>query len=180
MRVAALIGEPATGKSTVAKSIISTLGPGFEITKGLLKRTVYNNTHVLGLYPEGEKFGGTDRLSMAVQPYAEIFIKGLKACGNDLSTVFFEGDRLGNLKFLNFVKEHARLRVFVLTADEELKKQRHIDRGDTQSETFLKGRKTKIENILKAFPYARVLENKNRTDMNRAHREILNFLKGGE
>tara|TARA_R100000388_G_scaffold90978_1_gene72735 strand:- start:266 stop:484 length:219 start_codon:yes stop_codon:yes gene_type:complete len=40
--------------------------------------------------------------------------------------------------------------VIVLEQDEETLRKRHVARQDTQSEKFLKGRKTKIQNILDA------------------------------
>lgn len=182
MRVAALIGEPAVGKSTLARAVLARLGPtwgeeGSYLPWNLLKGTRHHgDIYVLGTYAEGEKFGGTDRLSMAVQPYAEQFVSAL----NTGASVFFEGDRLGNIKFLNACRRYARVRVFVLEASEETKARRHKERGDTQTEKFLKGRKTKIANILKEFPRAVRLPNENLADIKAAEVAIINFLRGGE
>ena len=39
-------------------------------------------------------------------------------------------------------------KIFVLEVSREVENQRHIDRGDTQKEVWLKGRRTQIGNIL--------------------------------
>jgi ABC-type dipeptide/oligopeptide/nickel transport system ATPase component len=178
MRIAALIGEPASGKSTLAREILRVLGPPtMDIPSKLVKGTIHGPTYVIGLYPPEETFGGTDRLSMAVQPQAQEFIYGLRSTG---SRVFFEGDRLGNISFLNFIRECGRLRVFVLQASETTKTYRHLLRGDTQKEKFLKGRKTKIANILKAFPRAEILQNEDLRDLSLNRTRIMRYLDGGE
>jgi len=64
--------------------------------------------------------------------------------------ILFEGDRLFSLNNLRDIKDKYHLRTVVLQQDDETLHQRHIDRGDTQSDKFLKGRKTKIANILAA------------------------------
>lgn len=176
MRVAALIGEPATGKSTLAKMILHELGePTAELRAGLLRGTTHEKTHVFGLYPDGETFGGTDRLSMAVQPAAENFISYGCPVWN---SVFFEGDRLGNLKFINHCRIYAQVRVFVLVASATVKMTRHEMRGDTQKASFLSGRKTKIENILKKIPDPMVEyhASNNLAQLALARESILDFL----
>ena len=104
--------------------------------------------YVLGKYEEGELFAGTDRLSMAVQPIAQEFVQNCK------SNILFEGDRLTNFKFYDFLlTQDAKVEFIVLTVSDETMKQRYKDRGSDQSDTFLKGRETKIGNILNNFEY---------------------------
>ena len=64
--------------------------------------------------------------------------------------ILFEGDRLFSLNNLRAINHLYQLRVIILKQDESTLHKRHRDRGDTQSEVFLKGRKTKVANILAA------------------------------
>lgn len=94
---------------------------------------------VLGDYRR-KGFGGTDRLSMAVQPEAVQFLEGLEPGW----TVLFEGDRLFNLSFLEECKGFCEVIPWVLTASDGVKHQRHLDREDTQDDKWLRGRATKV------------------------------------
>lgn len=150
MRIAALIGEPATGKSTLARALVAELSMGFPFKKGLVTGTRHEKDRVLvlGTYENGERFPGTDRLSMAVQPQAEGFLAN--PVFSEWS-VFFEGDRLGNRKFFNFLQVIGELRVFALMSSDPEKSRRHVSRADSQSPTFLKGRRTKVERLAAEF-----------------------------
>lgn len=141
--VICLIGEPATGKTTLMKSIMSELGVlKFETNPF----SHYHNKRfiVLGKYDKGV-FQGTDKLSMAVQPVATDFVKA-----NHDKIILFEGDRLGNLSFFKEVKKYHNLKIFCLKVDPNIKEVRHVVRADTQSLQFKLSKKTKVENILKA------------------------------
>lgn len=177
MKIAGLIGEPACGKTTIARELLKLLSKGEPFKSGLLNGTFhrFENTYVLGRYEPGEVFAGTDRLSMGVQPHAERFLHGI-SIGD---SVFFEGDRLGNLKFLKACAEVTGgndLRLFTPDVTPELIAERHKKRADTQSESFLKGRRTKLENIAKEFNI-RMLPNRDPSDAIYAARAIYNFLK---
>ncbi len=65
--------------------------------------------------------------------------------------IVFEGDRLFSKDNLALLDQYYELKIIVLSATEQEKHERHILRGDTQSETFLRGRATKIKNIRDAF-----------------------------
>jgi len=130
----------------------------------------------LGTY-EGTKFDGTDRLSMAVQPDAVRFIKKAEKRYKDY-TIFFEGDRLFNAKFLTLISKYNNA-ILILSVDEKIKKQRHKSRDDTQSEVFLKGRKTKILNIANLFPFI-ILVNHNRKDLNKNASFVKKLMKMDE
>lgn len=145
-KILAVIGRPGVGKTTLFKKIIGGGSDWVAQEPVKLVPTLYNeqlNCHILGKYEEGEVFAGTDRMSMAVQPAAVEFIT------NTNSNILFEGDRLTNTKFFDFLSSlpDTEFKIMVLTADESLLKERYSDRGSDQSETFLKGRKSKISNI---------------------------------
>jgi hypothetical protein len=106
-------------------------------------------TWLLGEYPEGETFGGTDRLGMTVITDAVPFLRSLPP----QDTLLLEGDRLFNNTFLRVATRDFDARLFLLTAPEEELAGRHVARGDTQSESWLKGRRTKVENLRKAYEW---------------------------
>ena len=74
MKLIGLGGLPASGKSTIFQEIIKTLGKNKIFKYSLLRGEFYEpNIYVFGTYDR--KFGGTDTLSMAVQPIAVKFIQ---------------------------------------------------------------------------------------------------------
>lgn len=150
MKIIAIGGEPATGKSTLMRRVLVALGPGAPFRVGLVRGTRHRRAVVLGLYPYKETFGGTDRLSMAVQPDA---LRFLSANAGKRLVVLFEGDRLFNLSFLTAALRLApESRLFLLTAPPGALSERHRRRADSQSDAFLKGRATKYRNLAAALP----------------------------
>ena len=81
VRVIAMGGEPATGKTTLMFKLIS-MADDWKICKPeKLLDAMYSeklNLYILGKYAnDGNVFQGTDRLSMAVQPDANAFFSNL-------------------------------------------------------------------------------------------------------
>ena len=148
-KIIAVGGQPGTGKTTLFRKFIDNYEWNKCEPKKLLNALYCEeiNTYILGKYEDGETFAGTDRLSMAVQPVAQEFVKESK------SNILFEGDRIFNQSFLEFVMAlpEVDLQVVYLKVPDDLLKQRYIDRGSDQSEIFLKGRATKYNNILSNF-----------------------------
>ena len=162
MKVLAIGGEPGVGKSTLVRSMIGRLGVGVAETYRELRLTRYETgVCVLGVYAEGDAFGGTDRLSMAVQPSAKAFMFA-EACKDSLAQhVIFEGDRLFNQSFLQSCSDilAIELRIAVLYAPPLVLASRRAARetavGAHQDRTWLAGRVTKIRNICAALPVER-------------------------
>ncbi len=152
MKIIGIGGEPATGKSTLMKSIISHFGDWQAVEWNQVRGIVSpsNKLFVLGIYHADTPFVGTDRLSMNVQPLAEYFLRTMATKDWADFTVLFEGDRLFNGKFLTFCQQNFECRFLVLETDEQLKKKRHAKR-DNQNATWLLGRKTKIVNMIAQF-----------------------------
>jgi len=153
MKLIGVIGEPATGKTTLMRAVLERLGPEytpFKFGKLLYGRQYPRDLYVLGIYRKGEPFAGTDRLSMAVQPVAIRFIRhvGPKAI------VLFEGDRLTRQGFLEVAANN--LHLFMLETSYGEKMRRHDARADTQPEQFHKSRATLISRIASAFPVERL------------------------
>jgi hypothetical protein len=141
----AMFGQPACGKSTIMRRFIERIAPWQEVELQKLVPSLYNrhyDLHVLGRYDKDEPFPGTDRYSMAVQPAAIEFVKNTK------SNIVFEGDRLGTQSFLEFLADQdAHIYLMHIGVSDATLAARHSGRGDSQSETFKKGRETKVAGI---------------------------------
>lgn len=147
-------GEPATGKTSLMVQILKRLGASRGLYKGLVRGHFYDLSQVvvLGVY-DGSLFSGTDRLSMAVLPEAIAFLNKIaNRPAYDNWTVLFEGDRLFNAKFFDAAQQLGELKLFLLTCEEETLEKRHSDRKDTQSESWLKGRRTKYAKLYAQYP----------------------------
>ena len=145
MKVIAIGGEPGAGKSTLMKKILEKYDwqAKYDSFK-LVPYHQYKNYYILGKYEEGEVFSGTDRMSMAVQPEA---IKFLATLDKD-AVVLYEGDRLFTASYLEHCIENYDLDIVYLETDKEVRQERYKERGSNQNETWLRGRESKIANIL--------------------------------
>jgi len=168
MKIIGIGGEPATGKTTLMIDLVKKNTCGIKPQRKKLKSckfTVYDSAQliVLGVYDDKQTFGGTDRLSMAVQPDAKLLItKLLKDKYYQNFTILFEGDRLFNLSFIDWLKSITpNLILFVLTTENKTLQQRHINRRDSQSSSWLNGRKTKITRIINNHKNIKLLPNNN-------------------
>lgn len=161
-KLIAVGGQPGTGKTTLFRKFMEKYTWERVEPKKMLPALYCKelDLYILGKYDDGETFAGTDRLSMAVQPIAQEFVK------ETASNILFEGDRIFNQSFLEFSMglENTELQVVYLKVPDEMLKQRYVDRGSDQSETFLKGRATKYSNLLSNFdlmPYITEFVNTN-------------------
>lgn len=159
-------GEPATGKSTLMSTLFPEISQLDNHTIRLLRyhQLEYGSkqVYILGDYTDnGTAFTGTDRLSMAVMPEVVSTLR-IWSMENlfDGSVVMFEGDRLFSKKLFNAVRDMQMevspeqrfdVRLIVLRAAAENLSSRHDSRGDTQSESWLKGRATKVNRLCTEF-----------------------------
>lgn len=150
LQVIAIGGEPGTGKSSLVTALLEQAPLSEPLRKRLVRGCIIRPWRlvVLGLY-YGGPFPGTDKLSMAVQPEAETFVRAMaEAPAYADWTILFEGDRLFNQSFLTRLDSMpVKLTVLILKAPKEELQRRYQERGSTQPEGFLKGRETKIERI---------------------------------
>jgi hypothetical protein len=198
VRVIAMGGEPATGKTTLMFKLIS-MADDWQIVKPeKLLDAMYSkklNLYILGKYAnDGNVFQGTDRLSMAVQPDAEKFFERLlnsQVYFDEVSydkgsvNVIFEGDRLFNGKLLDKLSEWFpnSFKVLVLSASHDIKEQRHVDRKDDQDDKFKNSRATKISNImgsLTLMDYIETMVNENLDDQSKIIDVIRKFYNWSE
>ena len=188
VKVIAMGGEPATGKTTLMFRLISMADDWQVVKPQKLLDAMYSkklNLYILGKYVnDGNVFQGTDRLSMAVQPDAEKFFSELWYENANVN-VIFEGDRLFNGKLLDKLSEWfpESLKVLVLTASHDIKEQRHVDRKDDQDDKFKNSRATKISNImgsLTLMDYIDTVVNENLDDQNKIIGNIKSFFHWSE
>lgn len=159
MRITALIGEPAAGKSTVMCRYMTAIGkpnllrdgPPFAVHVAcgsylLSLRDVY----IVGDYSDpGQQFPGTDRLSMAVQPRV---LQWLRENQHRTWSVVWEGARLGTGSLFSALwRDGFDLKVVHVTATPETLQFRRMSER-VQSERFLKAKRTQIANLEKFGP----------------------------
>lgn len=150
-KVIFVAGVPAAGKTTLFKRIRERLFAQCSEFKAGKVRGIENGQYkMLGVF-DGSIFEGTDRLSMTVIDDAINYINGL----NKRCVVFVEGDRLFNFRFL----QETRASIILLDASPEVLAQRHKERGDKQTETFLQSRRTKVENFANKYHIGRFYNN---------------------
>lgn len=171
VKVIYVAGVPATGKTTLFKQIRARLFPTFTEFKDGKVRGIENGCYkMLGVF-DGSTFEGTDRLSMTVIDDAIAYIKRLDKA-DARSVVFVEGDRLFNYRFIS----ESKAVLILLDAQPEVLKNRHLERGDTQTAIFLQSRRTKIENFARKYGVSRVYNNDERD----AHKILSAIIKIAE
>jgi dephospho-CoA kinase len=159
MKIIGYIGEPATGKSTLMRSIMAGLGEGTLVKEGVVVYHLFPETQsiVLGIY-DGQVFSGTDRLSKAVGPKFRAWLTNLAANREyEDFTIYWEGERFSNAPSLEHMYATCPTTIYLLEADSETLEQRHKAR-DNQNETWLKGMKTRVRNLAEKFPVVRFPE----------------------
>ena len=142
-------GIPCSGKSTITQNILSELGSAeFVEPMKLFPCEKRGDVLVVGRYPEGETFGGTDRMSYGAIPKFRDFINQEAPKHKH---IFLEGDRFFRAVDIEWLISEHNASVYVLTVSAEEEKRRHIQREDTQTEKWLAGRRSQISNIMTNF-----------------------------
>jgi hypothetical protein len=148
-----IIGEPATGKSTLAEQLTQNLP--FSVDKKPFWHTVYYGDDgwtigsQLGWKPEfGEaaKFPGTDRLGNDVVGNAVKFMRG-----RPFVNVIVEGDRLANARFIDgLMNAGYGVEIAHVVGDPLLIAARRQQRGD-QDAMWLLTRMTKVKHLIEEY-----------------------------
>ena len=167
-------GVPCSGKSTLTRNIISGLGSA-ELVEPmkLFPCQKHGDILVVGRYPEGEVFGGTDRLSYGTISKFREFI--IQECSK-YKHIIIEGDRFFRMKDIEWLVSEYNAKIFVLTVSSSEEQRRHVERQDSQSEKWLKGRRSQISNILTnmfLMDKIQIRNNENKNDMMKIEEELL-------
>ena len=172
-------GVPCSGKSSLTRNILSELGSAEYVEPmKLFPCEQHGNILVVGHYPEGESFGGTDRMSYGAISKFRDFINQEESKHKH---IFLEGDRFFRAKDLEWLLDNHDVKVYILTVSAEEEKRRHIQRQDTQTEKWLQGRRSQISNILTNFMLMNnidVRSNENENDSENIQKEIMELLNG--
>lgn len=154
VKVIYVAGVPACGKTTLFKRIREELFLNeTEFKDGKVRGVESNHFKMLGVF-DGTLFEGTDKLSMTVINEAILYIKKLRE-EEKRYVVFVEGDRLFNHRFIMETKAI----LLLLDANEKILRLRHLQRGDVQNDTFLRSRRSKVENYIKKYNVMRIWNN---------------------
>ena len=154
MKIIGLIGEPASGKSTVFRNFIAGLGEGVVHKEGLVVYTVFpdNKVFVAGIYDD-QVFSGTDRTAKSCGPKFREWLTTKNADPKFADWVFyFEGERFSNSKFFDFFRDECEdVTIYYLQADEETLNERNANRSN-QNLSWRKGMATRMRNLQENYP----------------------------
>lgn len=162
-----VLGEPASGKTTVMHAFIKALGE----RDGELRHNIGTNGQTLN-YVRGGQYGaaqvivmgiydgsitdGTDRFGLNTQPAMLRFLELLAQDSKyDGWTVVLEGDRFANISFIEASRLICPTTHLVLVVEPSVLEHRHTVRGDKQNPVWLRGRATKNRKLIEyAMPTA--------------------------
>jgi hypothetical protein len=157
MKVVGFIGVPGVGKSTRMRKIIEGLGSGTLEKEGMVSFHLFPETKsvVVGIYDD-QLFSGTDRLGMAIAvKFREWATAKFLDGEHDDWTMYWEGQRFSTNPMMKFFFENFDANIYLLEESDEVLQQRQDERGNKQTASFLKGMKTRVENLAKAWPIER-------------------------
>jgi hypothetical protein len=148
-----IIGIPGTGKTTIVRKLIAYLkivAVDHKICAGWVPNQRFELCtskvwRILGVFNDAPTTyaEGTDKMSMGVQPH---FTAWIEHRGN----LVIEGDRLANVKTLKVLKSNGyEIIVYALSTDAQTLALRYAKRGSQQNCKFIKGRITKIANLVR-------------------------------
>lgn len=148
MRVKYLLGYPGAGKTTALVSALEKLDVDPMDVDLPVPHVRYGNVIHLGRHRH--PFGGTDTLSMSIQPKVVDWLVNNK--GDEL--VVGEGDRLANMKFFDALRgAGVPLELILLDLQPQVAVERSRQRAKEigskeQSITWFKGRITKVDTLV--------------------------------
>lgn len=146
-----VIGYPGSGKTTMVRNALNLLGREVFVPSGYpVPHERHGDVWWLGV--DRAPFGGTDALSMSIQPKAIAMLADLRERG-DCRILLGEGDRLANAAYFGAIRQEGHtLTVLHLDIHPDEARTRATTRARTlgnepQSETWWRGRVTKTDNL---------------------------------
>ena len=144
--IVGIIGSPVSGKTTLLKSILKSLGEFTYITINKdFKCTRFKDILCLGQFEKGT-FSGTDSWRYSTIG-TNVFENFIKEQTKNYQHILFEGERL--TPKVKFLIQNYDTKIFALRTNEVVEKFRHEDRGIKQNPKWILGRKTMAENLIK-------------------------------
>ena len=139
-------GIPTSGKSTIVKRVIRGLDePELIEPMTLFPCQRHGDVLIVGRYPDGEMFGGTDRMSYgAISKFSDFILQEYPKHRH----IVIEGDRFFTMKNIEWIVSGFKSRVYVLQVSLGEETKRHYLRQDKQKEIWLKGKRTQIQHVL--------------------------------
>lgn len=181
MKVIVIGGFPGSGKSVIMRGVIASLeqkGQVFKVqSKGSVRYMSSKDYIILGTYEPDEKFPGTDRYPMNIQPAAQTFLlEANKMYPN--KTIIFEGDRLFNDKMLKFLKDNEfETVVCIVSTRRDLLEQRRNQRSE-QNPSWRKGRESKVERMAIMYPISHYLPNNTKEEQDQSINKLVMEAQG--
>ena len=143
-----VIGAPGSGKTTLVEKALAGCASSLELKPFAVRwYPEFGQNSGVQLGKARREFGGTDTLSMSVQPLVIEWMKmGFNRC------IIGEGDRLTSGAFFDACFAAGwELTVVHLDTPKELTQARCTERGSTQNEQWMTGRRTKVERLAKKY-----------------------------
>jgi ribose 1,5-bisphosphokinase PhnN len=154
-RLVYVIGEPGAGKTTLMDEVLAgwtRIPQAAPIPHELLTNW---QGQLMGAHLGRHRppFGGTDALSMSIQPQALAWI-----AGTTYPLVLAEGDRLANARFFDTVRlVGVELTVVLLDTPPAVAAQRRAARPGSQQASWVQGRITKTARLADAYAAVRLV-----------------------
>jgi hypothetical protein len=155
MNVIYIVGIPGSGKTSMVDGALRRLHASAEFIDHPIPHTRYDGW-LWHLGSPRANFGGTDTLSMSIQPRVIEWLPQAEADGCDL--LLGEGDRLANNKFF---RRCPKLTLVYLDTPLSLARHRAAYRAvelgsGQQAESWWKGRVTKVDGLVGGNPHIRL------------------------
>jgi hypothetical protein len=161
MNIVSVIGIPGAGKTTITTKALSLLEcEGVELMKPFA-HVRYGDIWHLGRHRP--VFGGTDTLSMSVNPVARQFVTRAGQLDEPPRCIVSEGDRLANNAFLNDAAAAARdsggqLVIALIDTPLAVARERAHRRAEeagveVQARSWWAGRVTKVDKLIALTPH---------------------------
>jgi hypothetical protein len=156
MKFTHYLAEPGVGKTTLMRAKLAKLR---EVEQDEWVKDGYVTYHkfpkqkvlILGRYDEGT-FSGTDTWAKTAPPKFRQWVLD-NAETFDGWQLFSEGERLSNNPTLDALFATGNMTLIRLVVSEEELQRRRESRNNTQNESWLRGMKTRIDNLCAKYPH---------------------------
>lgn len=156
MKLSYIVGQPGAGKSTALANATSNYSRAARTKPFAHNLLVADGDYKVTAAELGATrplFPGTDTLSMAVQPKVIDWLQTYP-----YKHIIGEGDRLATLGFLQAAQDlNYEVNLIWIDTPDDLANQRRTSRSSNQQSTvWLRGRISKVRNLVNAFPHTRI------------------------